>query len=72
MNLTAGPSRPAAPPRVAASPCALECRAVHAVVLEDVDGTPADRYPVPGHLVVRADDSAIRDGRLDTAALRPD
>ena len=38
------------------------------VALEDVDGTPADQYLVVG---VHVDESAIRDGRVDTAALRP-
>jgi len=71
-GLEAAPSRLVAPPRVAASPCALECRVVHAVAFEDVDGTPADQYLVVGQVVgVHVDESAIRDGRVDTAALRP-
>jgi flavin reductase (DIM6/NTAB) family NADH-FMN oxidoreductase RutF len=57
---------------VAASPCALECRVVHAVALNDVDGTPADQYLVVGQVVgVHIAESAIRDGRVDTAGLRP-
>jgi len=71
-GLEPAPSRLVAPPRVAASPCALECRVVHAVALEDVDGTPADQYLVVGQVVgVHVDESAIRDGRVDTAALHP-
>jgi flavin reductase (DIM6/NTAB) family NADH-FMN oxidoreductase RutF len=71
-GLEAAPSRLVAPPRVAASPCALECRVVHAVALDDVDGTPADQYLVVGQVVgVHVDEAAIRDGRVDTAALRP-
>jgi len=62
-GLEAAPSRLVAPPRVAASPCALECRVVHAVAFEDVDGTPADQYLVVGQVVgVHVDESAIRDG----------
>ncbi len=65
-------SRLVAPPRVAASPCALECRVVHTVELTDVDGAPADQYLVVGQVVgVHLDEEAIRDGRVDTAALRP-
>ena len=45
---------------------------VHAVALEDVDGAPADQYLVVGQVVgVHVHESAIRDGRVDTAALRP-
>ena len=71
-GLEPAPSRLVRPPRVAASPCALECRVVHAVALEDVDGAPADQYLVAGQVVgVHIDEAAIRDGRVDTAALRP-
>jgi flavin reductase (DIM6/NTAB) family NADH-FMN oxidoreductase RutF len=71
-GLEPAPSRLVAPPRVAASPCALECRVVHAVALNDVDGAPADQYLVVGQVVgVHIAESAIRDGRVDTAGLRP-
>ncbi len=43
-GLETAPSRLVAPPRVAASPCALECKVVHSVELQDVDGRPADQY----------------------------
>jgi flavin reductase (DIM6/NTAB) family NADH-FMN oxidoreductase RutF len=71
-GLEMAPSRLVAPPRVAASPCALECRVVHRVELSDVDGEPADQFLVVGQVVgVHLDEGAIRDGRVDTAALRP-
>jgi flavin reductase (DIM6/NTAB) family NADH-FMN oxidoreductase RutF len=71
-GLEPAPSRVVAPPRVAASPCALECRVVHTVELTDVDGASADQYLVVGQVVgVHLDEEAIRDGRVDTAALRP-
>jgi flavin reductase (DIM6/NTAB) family NADH-FMN oxidoreductase RutF len=71
-GLEAAPSRLVAPPRVAAAPCAFECRVVHTVELSDVDGAPADQFLVVGQVVgVHVDERAIRDGRVDTAALRP-
>jgi len=71
-GLEAASSRLVAPPRVAASPCALECRVVHTVELDDVDGEPADQYLVVGQVVgVHLDEAAISGGRVDTAALRP-
>jgi flavin reductase (DIM6/NTAB) family NADH-FMN oxidoreductase RutF len=71
-GLEMAPSRLVAPPRVAASPCAMECRVVHAVELPDVDGNPADQFLVVGQVVgVHLDERAVHDGRVDTAALRP-
>jgi flavin reductase (DIM6/NTAB) family NADH-FMN oxidoreductase RutF len=71
-GLEPAPSRLVAPPRVAASPCALECRVVHTVELGDVDGKPADQFLVVGQVVgVHIDEGAIRDGRVDTAGVRP-
>lgn len=65
-------SRLVQPPRVAASPCALECRLLQIVALSDIDGRPLDRHVVFGQVVgVHIDDRFIRDGRLDVAALRP-
>jgi flavin reductase (DIM6/NTAB) family NADH-FMN oxidoreductase RutF len=65
-------SRLVQPPRVAASPCALECRMLQIVSLSDIDGRPLDRHVVFGQVVgVHIDDRFIRDGRLDVAAMRP-
>ena len=61
-----------AAPRVAASPCALECRVVALHELEDLDGRSVDRHLVIGQVVgVHLDESFVVDGRIDTAALRP-
>ena len=71
-GLEAAPSRLVKPPRVAASPCALECRWIKTVTFDHVDGRKLDRYVVFGHVVgVYIDDCFIRNGRLDTAAMRP-
>ena len=59
-------------PRVAASPATLECRVVHAHHLHALDGSSAGHHLVVGQVVgVHLADDAVRDGRVDTAALRP-
>jgi flavin reductase (DIM6/NTAB) family NADH-FMN oxidoreductase RutF len=71
-GLESAPSRFVKPPRVAASPCALECEWIKTVGFENVDGRKLDRYVVFGHVVsVYIDDRFIKNGRLDTAAMRP-
>ena len=60
------------PPRVAASPCALECKLLQIVDMVALDGTPAHRHVVFGQVVgIHIDDRFIKDGRLDTAAMAP-
>ena len=60
------------PPRVAAAPCALECKLLQIVDMVALDGTPAHRHVVFGQVVgVHIDDRFIKDGRLDTAAMAP-
>jgi flavin reductase (DIM6/NTAB) family NADH-FMN oxidoreductase RutF len=59
-------------PRVAESPCALECRLVHALELHDVDGRPTDRHVLFGQVIgVHLDETLVADGRFDTARARP-
>jgi len=71
-GLAAAPSRLVRPPRVAASPCALECKLLQIVDLRDLDGRASQRYVVFGQVVgVHIDDRFIKDGRLDTAAMQP-
>jgi flavin reductase (DIM6/NTAB) family NADH-FMN oxidoreductase RutF len=72
-GLEAAPSRLVRPPRVAASPCSLECRVTGQFELRDVSGQPIDRHVVIGQVVgVHLDERFIReDGRVDTAALQP-
>jgi flavin reductase (DIM6/NTAB) family NADH-FMN oxidoreductase RutF len=60
------------PPRVKAAPCAMECRWLQTVRLNDLDGKPSSCYLVFGQVVgVHIDERFIRDGLLDTAAMRP-
>ena len=76
-GLEPAPSRLVKPPRVAASPCALECKWLKTVSFDDVsfenwEGKALDRYVVFGHVVgVYIDDRFIVNGRLDTAAMKP-
>jgi flavin reductase (DIM6/NTAB) family NADH-FMN oxidoreductase RutF len=71
-GLTPAPSRLVRPPRVAQSPCALECRLLQIVTLDDLAGQPAGCHVVFGQVVgVHIDDQFIKDGRLDTDAMRP-
>lgn len=71
-GLTAAPSRIVKPPRVAESPCALECKLINIVPMQTFDGKPVDCHVVFGQVVgVHIDDRFIVDGLLDTAAMRP-
>jgi flavin reductase (DIM6/NTAB) family NADH-FMN oxidoreductase RutF len=71
-GLDATPSRLVKPPRVAASPCALECKLIKIVAMATADGKPVDCHVVFGQVVgVHIDDRFIVDGLLDTAAMKP-
>jgi flavin reductase (DIM6/NTAB) family NADH-FMN oxidoreductase RutF len=71
-GLEMAPSRIVAPPRVAASPCALECKVTQTLTLTDLDGNRTDRHLVIGQVVgVHIDERFIKEGILDVAAMRP-
>ena len=71
-GLAMAEARLVAAPRVAASPCALECKVVHTFELHDLEGAPTGRHVVVGQVVgVHLDEAAIVAGRVDTAALQP-
>jgi flavin reductase (DIM6/NTAB) family NADH-FMN oxidoreductase RutF len=71
-GLEAAPSQFVRPPRVAASPAALECKWLQTVSLADCEGQLTDRHVVFGQVIgVYIDDRFIRDGLLDTAAMKP-
>ncbi len=71
-GLQAAPSRLVRPPRVAASPCALECRLLQIVEPNDLDGRPLDCHIIIGQVVgVHIEDRFIKNGLLDTAAMKP-
>ena len=71
-GLTAAPCRLVKPPRVAEAPCALECKYVQTIALTDHNGKPLDGFVVIGQVVgVHIDERYIRNGLLDTAAMKP-
>lgn len=71
-GLQAAPSRLVKPPRVAASPAAMECKLIKIVAMETAAGKPLDCHVVFGEVVgVHIDDRYIVNGRLDTAAMKP-
>ena len=72
-DLESAPSRLVAPPRVAATPVALECVVTQTLELTDAADRRADRHLVFGQVVgVHLDDRFIlADGRVDTAGMRP-
>jgi flavin reductase (DIM6/NTAB) family NADH-FMN oxidoreductase RutF len=70
--LEAAPSLLVKPPRIKAAPCALECKWLRTVRLDDMDGKPAPRFIAFGQVIgVHIDEGFIRDGLLDTAAMKP-
>jgi flavin reductase (DIM6/NTAB) family NADH-FMN oxidoreductase RutF len=71
-GLEAAPSRLVKPPRVAASPCALECKWLQTVHLRDLGGREIGRFLVIGQVVgIHIDDRYVTNGMLDTAAMKP-
>jgi flavin reductase (DIM6/NTAB) family NADH-FMN oxidoreductase RutF len=72
VGLDPAPSRLVKPPRVAASPCALECVLLQIVPISDIEGRSLDTHVVFGQVIgVHIDDRFIRNGFLDTAAMKP-
>ncbi len=66
------PSALVRPPRVRGIAAALECRWLQTVALKDLDGADIDRWLVIGQVVgVYIDERFIRDGKVDTALMRP-
>lgn len=71
-GLEPAPSRIVKPPRVAASPCALECKLIRVVPMTTAAGEPVDCHVVFGEVVgVHIDDRFVTGGLLDTAAMKP-
>jgi flavin reductase (DIM6/NTAB) family NADH-FMN oxidoreductase RutF len=71
-GLEMAPSQLVTPPRVAASPCAMECKVVHHLELRDLAGQTFDQHLVIGQVVgVHLDEDVIVGPSVDTALLRP-
>ncbi len=71
-GLKPAPSVLVKPPRVAASPCALECKVTQIVPLQYLPGEAPETYVVFGQVIgVHIDEQFIKHGLLDTAAMKP-
>jgi flavin reductase (DIM6/NTAB) family NADH-FMN oxidoreductase RutF len=71
-KLAMAPSRFVKPPRVAASPIALECVYSQTVSLKKSNGAPHNYHAVIGEVVnVHVDDAVIVNGMIDMALTRP-
>jgi len=71
-NLATAPSLVVKPPRVAASPSALECRLWKTLVLPRTDDTQVEYVVVFGRVVaIYIDDAYVKDGTVDTGAMHP-
>jgi flavin reductase (DIM6/NTAB) family NADH-FMN oxidoreductase RutF len=72
VGLEAAPSVLVKPPRVKQSPCALECKWLQTVRLNDMHGNPAPRCISFGQVIgIHIDERFIKDGLLDTGAMKP-
>jgi flavin reductase (DIM6/NTAB) family NADH-FMN oxidoreductase RutF len=71
-GLTPAPSRFVRPPRVAESPVALECVYHRTILLPGNNETAGEYSMVIGRVVgIYIDDDVIKDGKVQTSALRP-
>jgi len=71
-GLTAAPSKLVAPPRVAESPVAFECKYWRTIELPGPDGGPGTHAIVLGQVVgVHIDDAAIVGDKVDVTRLKP-
>jgi len=71
-GLTPAPSRLVAPPRVAESPVAFECRYWRTIHLPGKDGSAGTHAIVLGQVIgVHVADEVISGGRVDVTKLRP-
>jgi len=71
-GLATAPSRLVAPPRVAASPAALECKVIEIRTVTDLAGRPTSNYLVFGQVVgVHIDERFVKNGLVDSAAMEP-
>ena len=71
-GLTPAASERVAPPRVAESPVAFECRLTQLIRLTDADGVPIDAWLTLGEVVrVHIDQALLVDGVYDTVAAEP-
>jgi flavin reductase (DIM6/NTAB) family NADH-FMN oxidoreductase RutF len=60
------------PPRVAESPCAMECKLTQIVPLEYLGNEKRETFAVFGQVIgIHIDERFIKNGLLDSAAMKP-
>ena len=71
-GLEMAPCRLVKPPRVAASPCAMECKVTEIIHLKTKEGTPGGNWLVVGEIVgVHLDPAFIKDGAVQITEMQP-
>ncbi|MCH8239530.1 MAG: flavin reductase family protein [Proteobacteria bacterium] len=70
-GLTPAPCNLVKPPRVAESPAAFECKYYKTLSLPGLDGSEGNLVVIGEVIGIHIDDDAIKNGRVDTAKLRP-
>ncbi len=71
-GLEAAPSKLVAPPRVAASPVAMECKYLHTYKIPVPSKSGTDYHVVFGHVIgIHIDDEVIVDGLVDITRIQP-
>ena len=71
-RIKTAPSRLVQPPRVAASPAAMECKLANIIELKDMHGKSTDHWLVIGQVIgVHIDQTFLKDGLFDTGAANP-
>ncbi len=71
-RLETAPSRLVRPPRVKASPAAMECKVTEIIRLKDLDGADTGRRLVIGRVLgLHLDERFVKGGRLDAVAMQP-
>lgn len=71
-GLEMAPSTLVKPPRVAASPCAMECKVTEIIRLKNKEGGNANNYLVVGEVVgVHLDPGFIKDGVVQITEIQP-
>ena len=70
-GIQSAPCRIVKPPRVAASPCAFECKWIETINLKGLSGKPTQWYLVLGEVVgVHIDDRMIDDGMVNIVKMQ--
>jgi flavin reductase (DIM6/NTAB) family NADH-FMN oxidoreductase RutF len=70
-GIESAPCRIVKPPRVAASPCAFECKWIETINLKGLSGKPTQWYLVLGEVVgVHIDERMIEDGKVNIVKMQ--